>query len=342
MLLMKTRYIIILLLTALIFPMSMEAQKKKGATRKKTNTAVQQGIKIDPNLSADELWDKFREAVEAGRHKEAVTYVRHAADKGHKYACYILGISYYFETSKKTSFTTNSIKDDKDIVFKYKAGDFGIQQPDYDKAICYLKTSADNGYSSAYGVISLCYEAKKDEKTAFDWAKKGVDKGDVDAMRLYGDDLLYGTGCVANPAEGIKWLRTAVEKGDKSSTFLLGLYYHISDEYAKAAYWLHRFLSHEPGHYETCYRLAYLYCYGDGVPKDRDKSFIYIKTAYEKCDDISFSYHCLYFLAVHYENGWGVAKSTDEARRLFTKVFEQTDDTDLKTKAMKHLNSLEK
>lgn len=357
---MKTKYIFILILTTLLFSSASNAQKKRKTPPKNaitTATTTQNKDNKNLNLSADELWIKFKEAIEEDCKKDAIYYVKLAAEKGNEFASLILGEAYYFASDNlDLDFPVISVRDStKDIIFRYKPSDFGINKPDYDKAIYYIKNYIDScstyfydhDYSYEYDIIGFSYYKKSDYKSSLYWEKKSAEKGYSIGMKHYGNMLLNGEGCAVNPEEGIKWLKKAADKNDCPSCFLLGDYYYFkTEDTSKAVFWLQELIKRakQQGFEDTSYysRSHYLlsFCYnaGEGVAEDDDKAFFYIKKAYDLEQD---NPEYMFWLAKYYKEGIGVEKSSKKAIELFNKVLEsKKSSNDQKEKAKDELNSL--
>lgn len=328
---MKTKYIIILFLVAILAPATSNAQKKRKTTRKNTNTTASTAQKKDNvnlNLSAEELWIKFGDAVENGNKKNAVEYVKAAAKKGHIDASFIMGLAYCrLNSDSEFTFEIRPMKNDttKWVSFMFKPIDFGIKQPDYNKAITMLTLCVENGtyLESCYWYLANSYDGIGDMDNFYIWAKKGVEAGDYSCMRLYGYHLLYGHGCTADPQQGIKWLKKADELGDTNASMLLSWYYNEEKECAKAAYWAHQHIKKIKDH-AGFFQLGLFYHFGNGVDKDNKKAIDYLRKALElDKEDIA----TINLLAKCYTEEDG-SSYKDEAKRLITKVLESSNATE--------------
>ena len=316
-------------LAALLLPASVNAQKKRKTTKTKASTtAVQKQEKKNLNLSAEELWRRFGDAVEAGNKKNAVEYVKATAEKGVIGALFIMGVAYCrSDNAPEFMYEIRPMKSDTTqwVTFMFKPIDFGIKQPDYNKAITMLKTCVEYGQylESCCWYIANSYDAIGDNDNSYIWAKKGAEAGDYSCMKLYGYDLLYGDGCAADPQQGIKWLKKAHELGDENASMLLSWYYQEQKEYAKAAYWAHQHIKKEKGK-AGFFQLGLFYHFGDGVDKDNKKAIECLRKAMEfDKEDLA----TMNLLAKCYSEEDNQAYK-EEARTLATKVLESKNATD--------------
>lgn len=321
----------LMLLPAAGAPQGRKAAKKTVAT---TAAAAKPAVNVDTTLTADELYDKFEQAVIEDKDDEAVAYIRHAAAKGNKYGLFILGIA-YSEVNRTFEF---GVYDEQDNLknFFYNAAKFGITKPDADKAIILLKYSADAGNYDACASLSVIYERKKDYNAAYYWAKRGADADNTSCIFLLGSLVYDGKGCDANPEESARLLKIAVDRGNKSASFILSLNYYMTSTFtdesempdwlehvngAKAAYWAFRHLQ-SAGKDQInvyCYFiLGDLYNRGVGLPQDEAKAFSYAQKAVEVEPEDPFY---LWNLARYYCYGWGIEKSPTKARELCNKVL---------------------
>ena len=344
---MKTKYLCFLVLVALLVPATSNAQKEKKTTRKNANitaSTAQKKDNVNLNLSADELWIKFGDAVENGNKKNAVEYVKAAAKKSHIQASYIMGLAYCrLNSDPEFKFEIRPMKNDttKWVSFMFKPIDFGIKQPDYNKAITMLTLCVENGafLESCYRHLASTYVEIGDMDKSYIWAKKGVEAGDYKCMMLYGYNLICGNGCTADPQQGIKWLKKADElAGDTFSAKLLLLHYDDEGEYAKAAYWAHQYIKKTKDS-EGFFKLGFYYHFGNGVDKDNKKAIEYLRKALElDKEDLATKN----LLAICYSEEDSQAYK-DEAKKLATSVFESSNATEKqKENAKEILDSLNK
>ena len=343
---MKTKYLCFLVLVALLVPATSNAQKKKRTTRKNTNitaSTAQKKDNVNLNLSADELWIKFGDAVENGNKKNAVEYVKAAAKKSHIQASFIMGLAYCrLNSDSEFTFEIRPMKNDttKWVSFMFKPIDFGIKQPDYNKAITMLTLCVENGafLERCYWYLARSYEEIGDMDKFYIWAKKGVEAGDYSCMRLYGYNLICGNGCTADPQQGIKWLKKADELGDTIATKLLLLYYDDEEEYAKAAYWAHQYIKKTKDS-DGFFKLGFYYHFGTGVDKDNKKAIEYLRKALELDKEDLATKNLL--AKCYSEEDNQVYK--DEAKKLAISVLESSNASEKqKENAKEILDSLNK
>ncbi len=192
---------------------------------------------------------------------------------------------------------------------------------------------------------------RQDFGKAREWGRKAAETGSVEAMRAFGESLTCGNVPYDESEEGELWLMKAIAKGDTSSIRTLGMHYKIkamemgftkpgydtSIDYAKAAYWLHRYADLDKRDGWTCYALSCLFHDGLGVSPDDGTAFSYAVKAVELDDDKTF----LTNLAAYYLNGWGVERNTEMVREMCEMVLSSDSvSRNLKDEARELLDSL--
>ncbi len=154
-----------------------------------------------------------------GFYENALKWYRKAADEGHVFAMYRLGIIY----------------DDGEIVEK-----------DVAQALKWNRKAADKGNADAMYNIGVIYSfdetgqflenAHKDIAQALKWFRKAADKGNADAMYNLGVIYESGESGQKDIAQALKWYRKAADKGDaESKTIVARLESEVAEkEKAKA------------------------------------------------------------------------------------------------------------
>lgn len=100
-----------------------------------------------------------------------------------------------------------------------------IVEADTDKALYWIKSSAEQDYAYAQAVLAQMYsngEIEPDYEAAVRWARRSADHGSAFGQRVLGDLYTDGLGVKQDAAEGIRWYRMAADQGDASSQAALG------------------------------------------------------------------------------------------------------------------------
>lgn len=135
------------------------------------------------------------------------------------------------------------------VLSKAKAGDpeaeyemgcrflYGLNEAfDQDQAVLWLQKAVDQGYLPAYVSLGCAIQMnigktkdqvvnESDAYQVYCIFQQGAQKGDMNCQGGLGVALLYGNGCLANPAQGIELLKKAAEGGDPYSSNTLGTIY---------------------------------------------------------------------------------------------------------------------
>lgn len=128
-----------------------------------------------------------------------------------------------------------------------------LKAPDYAKAMYWFKRLVDeHSHVSSMLYIGEMYQdgkgIAKDNNQAFEWYKKGADKGSRDGMNAVGACYLKGTGVAQDYAKALEWFKKSAGRD-----FPKGMY-----------------------------NLAYMYENGFGTEKDLSEALIWYKKADEK------------------------------------------------------------
>lgn len=158
-----------------------------------------------------------------------------------------------------------------------------------------IEASANAGNMDA--VFMMGYMADRgllgngpDEKTAFEWYRKGAEAGSPACMEHLGAFYLQGKGTDPDPELGFQWCLRAAEAGDARAMFTAGscLYSGTGTEInaKEAAAWFLK--SAEAGCTDTQLYLNLVSCYalGIGVAEDHEEAFRWAKRMAENGDSV--------------------------------------------------------
>ena len=176
----------------------------------------------------------------------------------------------------RDSMAAGNLNSQVDLALLYLFGE-GVEQ-DTEKAMSLIRDAADKG--NRYGELwmGICYRdsygVENDYDEAFRWFMSSAQKGNISAMGMLGEAYKYGQGTEQDLDKAIYYYEQGAAGGDALSQCKLGQQYLV----------------------------------GDGVELNWEKSFDLLKQSAEQ------SYpEALEVLALCYFNGWGTAKSPDEA-----------------------------
>ena len=149
---------------------------------------------------------------------EAVKWFRKAAEQGHTFAQYNLGVCYY--------------------------NGWGVPQ-DYSEAVKWYRKAAVQGYADAQCNLGYCYHSgqgvPKDFSEAVKWCRKAAEQGHAGAQTFLGICYYIGEGVPLDFSEAVKWFRKAAEQGNMYAQYNLGnCYYYghgVTEDYSEAVKW---------------------------------------------------------------------------------------------------------
>ena len=149
---------------------------------------------------------------------EAVKWFRKAAEQGHTFAQYNLGVCYY--------------------------NGWGVPQ-DYSEAVKWYRKAAVQGYADAQCNLGYCYHSgqgvPKDYSEAVKWYRKAAEQGYAVAQTFLGICYYIGEGVPLDFSEAVKWFRKAAEQGNMYAQYNLGnCYYYghgVTEDYSEAVKW---------------------------------------------------------------------------------------------------------
>ena len=109
---------------------------------------------------------------------------------------------------------------------------------------------------------------KYDESTPLKTLRAAADKGDTEAMLVYGMRLMNGEGVEVNAKEGLDWLQKAADAGDAHAWYALGVVYAnnlgVETDFPKAVSYFRT--GAEAGDAECQVSMGMLYEAGDKIP----------------------------------------------------------------------------
>ena len=136
-------------------------------------------------------------------YKEAVKWVKKAAEQGVAGAQYNLGDCYYNGN--------------------------GVEQ-NYKEAVKWFKRAAEQGHALAQYELGFCYYVgngvKQDYAEAVKWYQKAAEQGDVKAQYKLGRCYYLGNGVEKDCEEAVKWYKKAAEQEDAFAQRELGDCYY--------------------------------------------------------------------------------------------------------------------
>ena len=198
---------------------------------------------------------------------------------------------------------------------------------DLDKAIDLLKKAADKNYIEAYRQIGRAYVRKGDLEEGLKWYEQGVTKGDKTAAVKLGDAYKNGTddGIKQDYTKAAYYYEKALEiggeeKSDATVHYNLGYINATADkpDMGKAIAHYTKAIELDDTLSYGFYDLGQIYFWGlGGVKKDYNKAVEYYKKAAELNNP-----DALYNLAICYQDGKGVGKSSDLKMQYMKKAAE--------------------
>jgi TPR repeat protein/CHAT domain-containing protein len=230
---------------------------------------------------------------------EALRWYRRAADHGHTFAQYNLGVMY----SKGRGVT----RDDAE-------------------ALRWFRKAADQGSAEAQtGLGVMYYEGRgvgQDYIEAARWYRRAAVQGYVYAEFNLGTMFEKGKGVIHDDAKALQLYRDAAANGDASAQAHVGIFYRdgqgVPRDYEKAILWFQRSANLRDADGQD--NLGDMYENGHGVAQD------YFEAArwYRKAADQGYA-RGEYNLGTMYENGRGVAQDYAEAARWYRLAADQDD-----------------
>lgn len=146
-------------------------------------------------------------------------------------------------------------------------GDWQSQES-FDKAIAWLRMSADNGYAPAQKVAGdLLFGKKGEEVKVFDYFYKAAQQSYPPAYFGLANCHLQGIGTIVNLSKAKHWFKLAVsEAGRKDAYIKLVVCAMIEKDYADAKNYAQKGI--EADLPDAYYSMAWIYAEGNGVNQD--------------------------------------------------------------------------
>jgi TPR repeat protein len=247
---------------------------------------------IDANIEMGISYEHEYGGLEFDR-KEAVEYMNYAAEKGHPYAQYKLGVYYYY----------------------------GIVGNDREKGLEYLHKAYNNGSSYAAAILGdhllYCRDENEDSSNAFQYYKFAADKDYV----TEGIGLCYqfGIGVEISESEAFKYYSIAAGRDYTAAKLRLGLCYKYEigtkKNVAEAYKWLLQ--AAEEDNRIAEYEIGMLLLDGEGIAMDLEKGIDWLrKAADNEQDDAQLE------LGNCYLTGHGVDEDEVQAMYWYQKAAE--------------------
>ena len=137
-----------------------------------------------------------------------------------------------------------------DAYSQFKLGEeyyYGITFPqDYDSAVKYFKSAAEQDLPEAISALGLCYKhghgVEQDMKMAYSQFAKAAEMKNPDAQFNLGVMYYNGEGVQANNKEAAKWFKLAADQGHCSAQSNLGICYYegtgVAMDNIESYFWL--------------------------------------------------------------------------------------------------------
>ncbi len=304
-------------------------------------------------LTAKQLSEKADEALEKEDYKEALKWIRMAAEKGDLSSQELLSTllengdeEFGVEKNEGEALMwltkaaeAGSASAQMTLARKYEKGKMVAQS--YEEAIrWYEKAAKKNEYaivclkeiyeklgsqSDAAGLYNLgkLYHAENAYQEAAKWYRMAAEKDLASAMFSMGKMYAKGNGVAKDYQEAVKWYRMAAEKGNYNAMYSMGEMYAEGNGVAKdgqeAVKWYR--MAAEKGYALAMYRMGAMYAEGNGVTKDGQEAVKWYRMAAEKGNELA-----MYRMGEMYAEGNGVAKDYQEAVKWYRMVLEVRKD----------------
>lgn len=138
-----------------------------------------------------------------------------------------------------------------------------------------INQMANDGDADAQLILANCYGTSKNDTEGMKWLISSAQLGNREAQFSLGSAYKSGWyGLPVNKAEAVKWWLKAAEQGDNQATLSLGFYYLYQDKNPpRAIMWLRN--ASERGDGGSSLLIANCYFLGEGVPPDKIESYAY-------------------------------------------------------------------
>ena len=173
------------------------------------------------------------------------------------------------------------------------------------------------------GVTVASGEEKYDETTPLADVQAAADKGNTEAMLVYGMRLMQGEGVEANTTEGLEWINKAADAGDTQAWYVLGVIYAnemgVELDFAKAIeYWRK---GAEAGDADCQTSMGMLYEAGDKIPNGVEADGAEAAKWYQMAAEQDHT-EAIWHLAKILGRGIGVEQNDEEALVWFRRGAE--------------------
>lgn len=188
---------------------------------------------------------------------------------------------------------------------------------DLQAAFLSYKNAADQGHIEAQFKLGHCYEigqgVHEDENESARWYQRAAEQGHAQAQFEIGLCYAIGCGVTENSNESIRWYQQAVDQGHPGAQYMLGIVTldkrAAFELYTKAA---------DQGDVDAQFELGICYEKGEGVNKNEEDAFFWLKSAAEQDHAQAQNYVALFYI-----NGHGVAKDEEAALHWFKEAADQ-------------------
>lgn len=187
-----------------------------------------------PEPTAQDLYRAGGELYQAGRHREALTFLTQAGEKGLAKAQVLCASIYYDEGDDEAALHW--------ALAAAKQGDVRAQvlcaglyeegrgtETDPEKALYWYLAAAEQGDAEAQFRCGTMYDdglgTQVDRRAAMDWYLQAARQGHCNAQVLCGILYLKGEVTERNFAKAEDWLKKAARQGDESAQALLDTYF---------------------------------------------------------------------------------------------------------------------
>ena len=273
-------------------------------------------------------WDNGFMGEEYSIHGRPLSWIKRAAEHGHRDWQCNLGICYCYgngiekDIDAANLWYEKSAKQDNaqtqfNLGLSYYKGE-GVDK-DYTKAVYWFKKAAEQGDADAQLHVGRCLEetnaSNEEIVTAY---KKSAEMGNPEAMYFLGEWYRYGErGFAIENNEAFRWWLKAAKRGYHQAQYKIGNCYDFGRgvEYNKkeAVRWFKRSASKD--FIPVVYALGLCYYFGNGIRKNKKEALKYFRRAakYDYADAV-----CM--IGDYYYYGIIVEKDEEEAVKHYQKA----------------------
>ena len=172
---------------------------------------------------------------------EAKKWIRKAGDNGLVQADDLLEALKKAEGDGAEKSASGSASSSAGGAADYKKGLAAYEKKKYGDAVKLFRSAADKGNTDAMILYGVCLDegrgVEQDKEDSVRWLKKAADAGDANAQAFYGVDQIDKD----NEKEGLKYLKKSADQGCMLGVFALGMFYMDKDgEESKAIGYLRK------------------------------------------------------------------------------------------------------